>query len=1089
MTSATGAALERLALPLRWRNRLAWSAAGVGGAALVAGGLSWLVRIDVLVSPAWVLWAWILGLVGLGWAGWRAWSQERDLRAGPLASWLEQNGPWRRGALVSLLDAPGRGTSPGLLVVADQTHARTVTEVGPGALGTLHRAAGRRVGLMLLVLAGGAGSLLSANPARGAVALLWHPMRALDLLRAPVRLAAERTEVDRGDTVAVSVDAPGRRDVLLWTREPGVAWAARLVTLDTAGRATIPVGPLDTDLLIRASGGGRSSDTVRIHVRLPAFLGRVDLTAEYPAYLGMPSEPLPVSGDTLLLPAGTTIRSTGETTTPLQSGSWIGPEGPVELTVEGPRFSGRFAPVRSGVFRLDLRTADGQQVAGNPVEIPVQVVPDSAPAVDIPSPGADTLLAVDPIVMLVVDARDDHGLRSLGLDLSRRSPGRSDSTLRVPLSLPPGGADRAILPARLVLAQLDARPGDTVRYRAWAVDNAPGGQRGTSREYLLLVPTARDERASQREETSEAQRTLDSLVSESRALERQAEDLARSQSRMAPDGGRPDGQNRPLSFDEARRAEAVAQGEEQLLAEAEKLEQSLKQLAEAAEQGGATDSAFARRLAEVREELRRALSPELRKTLEDLQKAIENLDAERTREAVERLAEAQKELREALERSRELFRRAALEGELGGLEQEAKEVAEAQEALARQLAAGDSTAASAQDELAARTDSLATGLDKAADAMTGDSASAAMQAGAERTREAAQAMRQASQAARQGKKAEAGEAGEEAAGAMQEVQQAVEEQREAQQEEWRAEVMQALDRALAETSRLAKRQLQVAADLQRGGPVDDVLRDQASVEEGVRQLVEQMKTAAGQNALVSPRIGTTLAAAGQQMGRARGAISTASPNVREAGARAGEAIDALNAAAYQMLRSRGDVSGSSSGSGLAEALERMARMAQQQGALSQQAGGLLPMAGQGALEQQLQQMAAEQRALSQELERVRAMGELSGAGELAAEAEDLARRLEAGRLDAETVARQERLFQRMLDAGRTLQGEEKDDEKERESRAAGEDPPRLPPDLDRRVRDLGWRWPSWDELMRYSPEERKLVADYFRRLSGGRRAP
>ena len=1080
--SATGSALERLAHPLRWQNRLVWSAAGVGAAALVAGGLAWLVRMNLLTSPAWVLWAWTLGLGGGGLAIWRARRQGRALQARSLAAWLEQHGLWRRGALLSLLDPAGEGTSPGLLAAADGGHAREVEEAGPAALVPLHREFRRRTGRMLLMLAVGLAGLLSANPARGSVALLWHPMRALDLLRAPVRLVAERTEADRGESVAVSVDAPGRRDVLLWTREPGVAWAARLVSLDTAGRATVQVGPLDTDLLVRASGGGRSSDTVRIHVRLPAFLGRVDLTAEYPAYLGIPSEPL-------LLPAGTILRSSGETTTPLGSASWNGPEGAANLTVDGARFSGRFTPARSGVYRLDLRTAEGRRVAGDPVEVPVRMVPDSAPVVEIPVPGADTMLALEPTVPLVVDARDDHALRGLGIDARRRGAGRPDSALRIPLALPPGGTDRAILPTRLVLAQLDARPGDTVAYVAWAIDNAPGGQRGRSREYLLLVPTARNERASQREEISEAGRTLDSLVAESRALERQAEDLARSQSRIAPDGGRPDNQSSALSFEEARRAEAVAKGEEELIAEAEKLGESLQQLAEAAERGGATDTSFARRLAEVREELRRALSPELRKTLEALQKAIENLDAERTRQAVQQLAEAQQELREALERSRELFRRAALEGELGGLEQEAREVAEAQEALARQLASGDSAATAPEEELAVRTDSLATGLDKAAEAMTGDSAQTALQAGAERAREAAASMRQAAQAARQGKRAEAGDAGEEAAGAMQEVQQAVKEQRESQQEEWRAEVVQALDRALAETSRLAKRQLQVAADLQRGGPVDEVLRAQASVEEGVRQLVEQMKTAAGQNALVSPRIGTTPAAAGQQMGRARGAISTASPNAREAGARAGEAIDALNAAAYQMLRSRGDVSGSSSGSGLAEALERMAQMAQQQGALSQQAGGLLPMAGQGVLQQQLQQMAAEQRALSQELERVRALGELPGAGELAAEAEDLARRLEAGRLDAETVARQERLFQRMLDAGRTLQGEEKDDEKERESRTAGDDPPLLPPDLDRRVRDLGWRWPSWEELLRYSPEERKLVADYFRRLSGGRRTP
>jgi hypothetical protein len=44
---------------------------------------------------------------------------------------------------------------------------------------------------------------------------------------------------------------------------------------------------------------------------------------------------------------------------------------------------------------------------------------------------------------------------------------------------------------------------------------------------------------------------------------------------------------------------------------------------------------------------------------------------------------------------------------------------------------------------------------------------------------------------------------------------------------------------------------------------------------------------------------------------------------------------------------------------------------------------------------------------------------------------------------------------------------------------------RLPPALRARLtgEDGGLRVPSWDELQRLSPEERRLVVDYFRRLS------
>jgi hypothetical protein len=73
----------------------------------------------------------------------------------------------------------------------------------------------------------------------------------------------------------------------------------------------------------------------------------------------------------------------------------------------------------------------------------------------------------------------------------------------------------------------------------------------------------------------------------------------------------------------------------------------------------------------------------------------------------------------------------------------------------------------------------------------------------------------------------------------------------------------------------------------------------------------------------------------------------------------------------------------------------------------------------------------------------------------------------------------------MLDAGRTLQGREQDEKKERQSTTATGDSIVLPPALRARLEDDNRRLrvPSWEELQRLSPEERRLVVDYFRRLS------
>jgi len=73
----------------------------------------------------------------------------------------------------------------------------------------------------------------------------------------------------------------------------------------------------------------------------------------------------------------------------------------------------------------------------------------------------------------------------------------------------------------------------------------------------------------------------------------------------------------------------------------------------------------------------------------------------------------------------------------------------------------------------------------------------------------------------------------------------------------------------------------------------------------------------------------------------------------------------------------------------------------------------------------------------------------------------------------------------MLDAGRTLQGEQEDEQKERQSTTANGDSVLLPPALRARLQDEDGRLqvPSWEELQRLSPAERRIVVDYFRRLA------
>ena len=66
--------------------------------------------------------------------------------------------------------------------------------------------------------------------------------------------------------------------------------------------------------------------------------------------------------------------------------------------------------------------------------------------------------------------------------------------------------------------------------------------------------------------------------------------------------------------------------------QAEALKQSLEALRKSAEAAGLGDTAWQRELADIRQQLERAITPELRSRLQELQQALKDLDADRTQE-------------------------------------------------------------------------------------------------------------------------------------------------------------------------------------------------------------------------------------------------------------------------------------------------------------------------------------------------------------------------------------------------------------------------------------------------------------------------
>ncbi len=273
---------------------------------------------------------------------------------------------------------------------------------------------------------------------------------------------------------------------------------------------------------------------------------------------------------------------------------------------------------------------------------------------------------------------------------------------------------------------------------------------------------------------------------------------------------------------------------------------------------------------------------------------------------------------------------------------------------------------------------------------------------------------------------------------------------------------------------------------QPGGSRQQMRADQAALKQGLEQLGKNLSEAGQRSAMVNKDVAAALARANMSMDQTLRGMQDDNPNMptREAE----QTVESLNRLALELLKNGEQIQQSEQGTGLQQALEQLQQLAKQQSGLNGKSNSLLPMnLSQQALAQQMSQLGREQREIAQKLGGMNKGGArddlLGRLDELVKEADQVARDLEGGRLNAETLRRQEQLFHKMLDAGRTMERDEVSEE--REAEAARPLPPAVIRALKPGLFEQGEKFtpPSAEQLRDLPPAYRRMILKYFERLN------
>ena len=1072
------AALRRRALGLT-----IFSALALGLAAGLMSVLLWiLLEAIFFLSPPWRTGLGILAFLATG--GVLAFALKRHLPVllsqHRFALFVERRCPPLQQRLISALELSGTDPalhSPALLTAASERATALLRAANPAQI------LDRRPLYAYLRLLGGAvaiallcGALFGDDLAQAAQRCA-HPLTAYE--RPPRTLITVQPgdlEVIKGDDATLQVhfagDKPRRARI---ERRPSAEapYQTEELVVDRADSVAYTFPQVQRSFRYAIAVGDDRSPEYEVRVIDPPAVKRLRLHYQYPAYSQLPDRIEEEGGDIQGLP-GTRVALEIAANKPLSKATLVLDDTlSIAARLDGATARVAFQIERTGAYHIALVDRKGA-TNRDPIRYAIQVREDQKPVVAIVDPGRDSDLPESLKVLLKAEASDDFSVEEIAL-VYRVNNG-SEQRRALPIS--PSAELRSKSQREVLISHIwdlsaaNLLPEDRIYYHLEALDNnqVAGPQKGQSRQYVLRFPSLYELYSEADQAQEEQLSSLDELAAEGQAhqeyIERVRRELLKSEE---------------LSWEQKKELESTLAAEAERARAVEELAAELEKTIDSMQDEGTGSEELLDKLDHIRELMGDIATPEMQQALADLQKAASNPDSRVLAEALKRFNEDQQAFQQRLDRTIALLEQVRTEQQLRAIVEQAAELARRQSQINRELADGQSGLRQQLQEgsLQRDTERLAEQLQDLSDSTAEQNPALSEQlahraedverkALAERMRQMVRQMRAKSPGAAQ-------QSGQALAADLD----ALAEDLQQMQDEYltgeKDQLSRELRRAMRDLVQLSQRQESLFADARA--------QDQFALMQGTSHVVERIAAVGRRTLALAPDLRATVGYALRDMQHA--AQRLGQRDVQGARHFQRKAMRYLNETVLLLRESLDNLAKAQTPSAFAEAMQQLLGLSEQQSQLNQaseQAMGQMPGP---SLQQQIARLSAQQRGLMQALDEIaRSLRGHRGAQQrvqaIQDEMRDVLADLQRGRLTQRTRQNQERIYQRMLDASRSIHSRGFDEK--RRSITATDQPYAGPTTLtaDREQTPDLWREALRQALAGPYPEEyRALLRRYY----------
>lgn len=946
--------------------------------------------------------------------------------------------------------------------------------------------------------------VLYGTPISGALARLSHPMTHFSPPQLTfLNVLPGDIKVKVGGQVTIVAESTGKipeKAILRFLIDSGT-WEILEMRNLTPTSYSYTLREIRESLTYEIEAGDAVSKQYRIHAFAQPALESLHQTYHFPAYTRLEPRKTTNGSDIVAL-KGTRVELIALATDPKLSEAVIYKKNAsksVIMQVKDGTANGMLTVVDDERYRIFLRNTDGHENS-DPPWYQIIALPDRPPSIRILAPGRDTDLTENMLVSFLVSGTDDFGFSSMHLVYSKEPSGEVRRK-RIPVDL-----ETTMITQPFVwdLSSENLMPEDIISYRFELYDNdtVSGPNRAVSKTYTLRFPSL--EEIYDQIDDSQVQQIsgMERLLKEQEETKRRIETLDRSLDQKIREGDAV-AEKQELTWEQKKELESVLTGQEQatdeLLKAAEAVQQAMEQLGD----HDRHSQVLIEKMEQLRKMFQEVATPELLKAMQELQQALKSLDNKKLKESVENFKFEQKDFLKRLERSLAILKRIRTEQQLMAAVRQSQDLVTRQEELReasenttdqeKELAEKQQRLGQDTGVLQRELENLATSMEEF-QAMPSESIRETSKA-IER-QEITKRMAQISDQLKAGRIQEAIDGQQRMAQSLSNLNQRLQEIQNQLNENQVREISREIRRAMHNLVELSLTQefLQDRT-IDLGGPdtrVSILSEDQKGILRGASLAANSIVGTAQKTFFISPSIGRALGETLSSMQRASDHLAEQKRN--EASQEQLLAMKSLNETVLALQQAMENMANANSSSGMMDLMERLQSMARQQTGINDQMNKMMNESSDRTTENQSQisRLAAQQDGVRKSLEQLRREqqnkeGQILGRlEEIEKEMKETVSELQQFQIDPRLINRQNRILSRLLDASRSIRGQNRD-EMRRATR--GDDlsnqssPDELPEDLLRFDRILR------DDIFRgvregvYPREYEELIRAYFRSLS------